>query len=655
MTPPGPVRSLADELREWPDSRLAGLLRDRPDLISPAPPDIATLAARSTTRASVYRALDLLDNGLLTVATLAAHNPGISRRELQQLSTAGANLDTALSRLRDLALIWGTDNDLHIIGTARDILDVHPATEPNLTPPDLIGPTLTDEEITAHAGPSAAAGLEWTELLGELWGANPPAILRRPGLGTRDLRRTAAALDATEEDAARVIELAHDAGLIAADHEHEPYWAPTPDYDEWRSKTPAQQWSTLACAWWVSDRMPSLAGSRDDNGTIRTALSASLTRPQLPSVRADVCAELADSPHQVAPTFESMLSRLRWRHPRRAATPGYEAAVTEVLTSARWLGITGAEALTAAGRVLVADALTGHPDHQRTAIVAAELFPSPIHEVVVQADLTVIVPGPPSPEMRTFLRLIAEVESRGAATVYRCSPRSVRPALDAGWSGGQILSHLRNLSRTPLPQALEYLIQDEARRHGAIRVGSATCYIRTHDEASAGRIIADPRNEKLRCRAIAPTVLVSQAPPRTVLAVLDEMGITPTLESPDGEVLSRTPLTHRAPGNKPKPAAKNPRNETISEVVQRLRNTAGPLDDPEPVVAVSAITEAIRERQGVYLTYVDHRGQRRHSWISPIRVDAGQLLFRDDGSVHVSSIPLHRIQVASINPIPLSE
>ena len=54
-------RTLADQLRGWPDERLAALLEARPDLAAPAPHDSGQLAARVVVRASVLRALDQLN------------------------------------------------------------------------------------------------------------------------------------------------------------------------------------------------------------------------------------------------------------------------------------------------------------------------------------------------------------------------------------------------------------------------------------------------------------------------------------------------------------------------------------------------------------------------------------------------------------------
>ena len=62
-----PPRTLADQLRRWPDARLASLLQLRPDLATPAPHDSAQLASRAATRSSVLRALDNLSRLELSV------------------------------------------------------------------------------------------------------------------------------------------------------------------------------------------------------------------------------------------------------------------------------------------------------------------------------------------------------------------------------------------------------------------------------------------------------------------------------------------------------------------------------------------------------------------------------------------------------------
>ena len=67
MSADAPPRTLADQLRGWPDESLSRLLRERPDLTAPAPQDSGQLASRASTRASAMRAVDQLDQLELTV------------------------------------------------------------------------------------------------------------------------------------------------------------------------------------------------------------------------------------------------------------------------------------------------------------------------------------------------------------------------------------------------------------------------------------------------------------------------------------------------------------------------------------------------------------------------------------------------------------
>src|SRR4029453_3391995 len=70
-----PRRSLADELRGRTDDDLAALLRARQDLVNPVPVDVAQLAARATTRASILRVIDRLDRFSLHVVDAIAILP----------------------------------------------------------------------------------------------------------------------------------------------------------------------------------------------------------------------------------------------------------------------------------------------------------------------------------------------------------------------------------------------------------------------------------------------------------------------------------------------------------------------------------------------------------------------------------------------------
>ena len=62
--------------------------------------------------------------------------------------------------------------------------------------------------------------------------------------------------------------------------------------------------------------------------------------------------------------------------------------------------------------------------------------------MLIQADLTAVAPGPLTRERARDLHLLADVESRGQATVYRFTPSSVRRAFDAGWAAHEVHAFL---------------------------------------------------------------------------------------------------------------------------------------------------------------------------------------------------------------------
>lgn len=174
-----PPRTLAEALRARDDESLAGLLRARPDLLSPVPGDITQLATRAGTRASVVRALEHLDRFALQTAEALAVAPdpapygtllglltGDGQDDGEQRDDAGAAiteaLPGALGTLREQALVWGEDDRLRLVRTARELL----SPSPQHPSPTGLGPTVA--EATAGMSPGrlqeilAAAGLPAT-------------------------------------------------------------------------------------------------------------------------------------------------------------------------------------------------------------------------------------------------------------------------------------------------------------------------------------------------------------------------------------------------------------------------------------------------------------------------------------------------------------
>ncbi len=123
MAAPAP-RSLADQLRRWPGERLRALLAARPDLAAPAPQDSSQLASRAATRASVMRALDQLDRCTLTVlealGVLGGRAPSSTLEGLVHAAPDAVRRAVRLSQ--ELALVWGSDDDLRLVSAVADTL-----------------------------------------------------------------------------------------------------------------------------------------------------------------------------------------------------------------------------------------------------------------------------------------------------------------------------------------------------------------------------------------------------------------------------------------------------------------------------------------------------------------------------------------------------
>src|SRR5258706_2108136 len=115
--------TLAEHLRALTDDGLGALLRQRPDLVVPIPPDVAALAARANGRASVARALDGLDQFTLEVIDglrLVRSADGTSSLQTLFTMATEAGTDTAhvraaVARLRELCLVVGPDSALALV------------------------------------------------------------------------------------------------------------------------------------------------------------------------------------------------------------------------------------------------------------------------------------------------------------------------------------------------------------------------------------------------------------------------------------------------------------------------------------------------------------------------------------------------------------
>ncbi|NYI07652.1 helicase-associated domain-containing protein [Allostreptomyces psammosilenae] len=663
---------------------------------------------------------------------------------------------------------------LHLRG-GRAHRELHPA--PPTPPPTRHDPATVD----AAAAGQAFAALRVVEELLEDWTSAGPPVLRAGGLGVRDLRRTAAALDLTEAEAAFWLEVAYAAGLVASDGEDDESYAPTPAYDAWLALPAERRWTALVTPWLSATRSSGPVGGRDGRGRVLGVLGPGLDRGPAPEIRALTLGLLAQAGPGAALTAEQLVEVVGWYRPLRAsrartvtpagvpterdgsAVPATTGAgrgtlrddlVRWTVREAAWLGVTGRGALSSFARALlpdgpgpgspraeapqaeapqaegpqaegagestvlaelsrlVAEAAAGdaaeggegaenaavariadlagaheRADTVRRAATAARLLapllPEPLDHVLLQADLTAIAPGPLRGDLAAAMALAADIESKGGATVYRFTPESVRRALDAGRTAAELRDFLAEHSRTPLPQPLAYLIDDVARRHGRLRVGAASAYLRCDDEALLAEIVTDRRALHLGLRRLAPTVLAAAAAPDVVLERLREMGYAPAAESDAGDVVINRPDRRRTPPRTPPapvPDSPAPPDEVLLRAVVRAvrageggsaqqrgaaapalggsgagsgagagsRNGAarlrpGELPRGTPAETLAALQAAALGGEQVWIGYLDTEGGGGRRLIAPLRVAGGFVTAYDHQGDTVRTFALHRI------------
>ncbi len=518
-----------------------------------------------------------------------------------------------------------------------------------LTPPDPVVSTTTAADVDAVAAGAVIDLLREVEVVLETLGTTPVPELRSGGLGVRDVKRLTKVTGIDESRLGLILEVAAGAGLIATGMPEPepqdgsgPYWAPTVAADRFLESPTAHKWHLLASTWLDLPGRPSLVGSRGPDGKPYAALSDSLYSTAAPLDRRLLLDMLADLPPGAGVDATQASRAMIWRRPRWAMRlqPG---PVGALLTEAHAIGVVGRGAITTPARALLAGATADD-----VAKAMDKVLPQPIDHFLLQADLTVVVPGPLERDLAEQLGAVASVESAGAAMVYRVSEASIRRALDTGRTAGELHAFFARYSKTPVPQGLTYLIDDVARRHGQLRVGMAASFVRCEDPALLAQAVAAPAMEQWEMRLLAPTVAVSQAPISEVLAALREAGFAPAAEDSTGTIVDLRARGARVPALPRRRAyrTQSPTSQTLGAIVAVLRKVAAAPSSGmrlDPTVAITQLQEAAHMQASVVIGYVDPAGVATQRVVAPINVRGGQLTAYDPASGRVREFAIHRV------------
>jgi hypothetical protein len=428
---------------------------------------------------------------------------------------------------------------------------------------------------------------------------------------------------------------------------------PTNQFDIWLMQTPSARWQSLVSQWLITSRMSGLVGKEETKNV--APLGPELDRVAAAPIRRLTLRLLSESQGS-APQFESLLALAQWNTPAKRSGGIPSDYLVWNLREAEWLGITGQGAISKYGIAL----LEGND-----LIEIDEDLPKPVDHILIQSDHTAIAPGPLEHEIAQELAILAEIESRGGATVYRFSEATIRRGLDHGRTGDEIKAFLKKTSKTPMPQPLEYLIADVAKKHGKLRVGNTSAFIRCEDPALIAQIISDKRLEMLSLRQIAPEVLICQHDAADAMSILRSFGYLPAGEDSQGALLSG-PRIQRAKGK-----ARPPRiigefdrpdelqlegalralrtGEKSSHRQSTLRNIAsnalGSLPRTTANETLDILADYLQNQPATSLSigYADNNGLVSHRIIDPLKLAAGSLIARDHATGEVQTFRIARI------------
>ena len=509
-----------------------------------------------------------------------------------------------------------------------------------ISQPKIDGPQIKSADIERAALASIANTLRWVQELMNYWSEETPTALQSGGLGVRDMKKASEHLGVDESCTAFIAELAYLAGLLNV--EADGRILPSAQFDLWQNKEPEDQWRDLVSLWKVTSRVAGLIG-RSDSRNI-TALSTELDRSNAALIRRLVLELLLENPG-IAPTVKSAQKAITWRYPHRRGISITAELVEWTLREAEWLGITGGSALSAFGAKFI-------NDNDDLGINAA--LPKPVEHILVQADNTAIAPGPLTIEVARMLSTFADIESRGGATVYRFSESSIRRGLDHGHSGDEIKTFLAKTSKTPIPQPLEYLIADVAKKHGKLRVGYANTYLRCEDQAIISAILSDKKLEHLSFRQIAPQVLISDTESDEAMDELRRAGYFPSGENAQGTVVNM-PIQIRSKA-RPKPPriigeSLKPSDQMLASAIRTLRTgeraakkrPIGEIPRSTANETMDLLNEYLGKGVSLRIGYADSNGGVSLRIIDPLSISLGTLVARDHATNAITPFKIARI------------
>ncbi|MDE2386570.1 MAG: helicase-associated domain-containing protein [Actinomycetales bacterium] len=252
----------------------------------------------------------------------------------------------------------------------------------------------------------------------------------RGNVGLPDLKRLAGRLNKTVDYAREIFELARLAQVASLVEQR---WQLGASAHMWIDATPIERWTHLAQAW-------------------RAAIGDSAASDLVSALAADSEKSLDALLTQLYPLADSSIA----------------AGIKRTVDRGNLIGITD-NGLLSSWAIDVLGARFG----DCLAKIESRM-PTPVDRLIVQADLSLVAPGPLTTATEIRIREFADCEHIGFASTYRINTLSITLGMEGGLKAADIRELLVGLSGKDLPQPVEYLLRESEERFGRLVVHTSS-------------------------------------------------------------------------------------------------------------------------------------------------------------------------------------
>jgi hypothetical protein len=408
-------------------------------------------------------------------------------------------------------------------------------------------------------------------------------------MGLPDVKRLSSHLGKSKEYVKAILELAKVSGVVAISDKR---FHPTDLADSWIGADPKTRWQLLVNAWLA------IVGASGAN-------ELALQHSQDPSKSLN---ELVGSSFPlVNASAQSRIGRI----PELADAIGL--SVTGFAAS--WLPNVLAGKVVAATKSL----------EQR--------LPAQQERIIVQADLSIIAPGPLSSSIEIELRKFTDTENIGLATGYRISPLSLSCGLEEGLTEKQIRALLEKLSGSPLPQPVDYLISETATRFGRLKIkaGESGSVLTSTDELLATQILMDSKLKAYGLRK-SENAIVSSLEPESLYHALRDNGYLAIRVDQNDKVIA------------PSAIHKNSSHAAMfQDQLTRLRKQDLEIADQAPESDVDRKIQLALASKSILVVEINANGKVMNFVLEPIGLANGRLRARDRKADIERTLPVSAI------------